>query len=92
MASEVALPRIDAPELERFKPRSNWFKGLRNFVVRKPLGAFGALIILVMVMFAAITFAGLTDNITGYRYDDQVLKHAGRAAAEMRLVKTQKAD
>src|SRR5436190_1632877 len=27
-----------------------------------------------------------------HRYDDTVLKHAGRAAAEMRLVKTQKSE
>jgi peptide/nickel transport system permease protein len=73
MASEIALPRADAPELERFRPRTGWFRGLRNFIVRKPLGALGGFIILVMISCAVITFAGLTDDLTGYRYDDQVL-------------------
>ena len=73
MATQVALPRTEAPELERFRPRAGWLRGLRNFITRKPLGAFGAFIILVMVSAAVITFLGFTDDLTGYRYDDQVL-------------------
>ncbi len=47
---------------------------LSSFAVQKPLGAFGALIIFMMITAAVLTFAGLADNITGHRYDDQVLR------------------
>src|SRR3990172_11557370 len=47
--------------------------GIGRFAARKPLGAFGALIIFLMILAAALTFAGFADNITGYQYDDQVL-------------------
>jgi peptide/nickel transport system permease protein len=50
-----------------------WARGFAHFAARKPLGAIGAVIILVMASAALLTFLGLADNITGYRYDHQVL-------------------
>jgi peptide/nickel transport system permease protein len=47
--------------------------GTYRFARGKPLGAFGAVIILLMILAALFTFLGLADNITGYRYDHQVL-------------------
>jgi peptide/nickel transport system permease protein len=85
MASEAALP-IGEVRLTRDKPALiRWLLGIRNFIVRKPLGAFGAFIIIMMLTAAAITFAGLTDNLTGYRYDDQVLRdrHQGPSRAHI---------
>src|SRR3990170_7042373 len=48
--------------------------GLARFAVRKPLGALCAVIILVMIFFAIAAFVGIADDISGYRYDDQVLR------------------
>lgn len=75
MAREIALPRGEAYEqLASLRPRQSRLRSLGQFIVRKPLGAFGLLIIVMMVSAAGLTFLGLADDVTGHRYDDQVLR------------------
>ncbi len=75
MASELVevLDLARAPSVRDRPLPFRVLTGIRQFVVRKPLGALGGFIILMMVSAAALTFLGLADNITGYRYDHQVL-------------------
>lgn len=74
MASEVALPIGETPLTREPSPMARRLRSIGQFIVRKPLGAFGAFIIVIMISAAALTYMGLADNITGYRYDDQVLR------------------
>jgi peptide/nickel transport system permease protein len=55
----------DEPRALTLDQRAPWFKSMRRFVKQKPLGAFGALLIIVFVLTAA--FAG---QIAPYPYDD----------------------
>ncbi len=76
MATNVAGDTLILPEITARREAPvplRWIAGFGHFASRKPLGALGAVIIFLMVSMAALTFIGLADNITGYRYDDQVL-------------------
>ncbi|HXH21638.1 MAG TPA: ABC transporter permease [Dehalococcoidia bacterium] len=73
MASEAVLRREALEQVGELRARGSWFRGLWNFVRRKPLGAFGMFVIAIMVSAAILTYLGLADDITGYRYDHQVL-------------------
>jgi peptide/nickel transport system permease protein len=75
LAGELADVLLELPQ-ESIRERA-WpvrsAVGIYRFARNKPLGAFGALIILLMISAAILTFLGLADNVTGYRYDHQVL-------------------
>jgi peptide/nickel transport system permease protein len=90
MATQIAdaLPFGELPfRRERALPL-RFAANLANFAVHKPLGAFGALVIFVMILAAVLTFAGLADDITGYRYDDQVLKDKLQGMSSSHLLGT----
>ena len=75
MATEIieAIGVTGEPFVRERGLPSRFLVGVGHFIVRKPLGAFGAFIIVLMLLAAMLTFAGLADDITGYRYDHQVL-------------------
>ncbi len=51
-----------------------WAVALYRFARNKPLGAVGGVIIAVMITLALISAVGFADELTGYRYDQQVLR------------------
>ena len=65
-----------------------WANALTKFVRHKPLGAIGAAIILVMLILTVISSVGLADELTGYRYDEQVLRDRLSAPSSTHLLGT----
>ena len=59
---------------EPARPLTRMAAGLWSFARHKPLGAFGAVLIGVMMVLAVVGAVGLADELTGYAYDDQVLR------------------
>ena len=49
----MAVTPQTVDELTRAAPRARWISAVADFVVQRPLGAIGAVIILVMVVLAA---------------------------------------
>lgn len=67
----LAIPYGTFPELAPLRTaRSVW-----RFAQRKPVGAFSALLILMMVVVAVVASLGLIEPLTGYGYDQQVLRN-----------------
>jgi peptide/nickel transport system permease protein len=53
MSAVLDAVRPDAPSSGRRSPRSGWAGWLRSFVARKPLGAIGGALVLLMLIVAA---------------------------------------
>ena len=71
---EAVLGGLREPAGEGFLGRTRVAaRRLGRFFVRKPLGAVGTVIIVVMVGLAISAYVGLADNVTGYDLDHQVL-------------------
>ena len=51
----------------------NALSAVASFARKKPVGAVSAGVIVIMMILAAVTYAGLADELTGYRHDQQVL-------------------
>jgi peptide/nickel transport system permease protein len=90
VASEIALPIGESPLAKERSPWGRRLHGVGQFIVRKPLGALGAFIIIVMMVMALIAWTeelekktgfgtDLAQKLTGYRYDDQVLRDRHKA-------------
>jgi peptide/nickel transport system permease protein len=65
-----------------------WSKALTKFMRSKPLGAIGAVIIVITIFLASISALGFADELTGYKYDEQSLRNRLQPPSRAHLLGT----